>query len=58
VYFRIRLVVNYCSYLFGEKMINWVETFHYYVRLLKESDQNLTHNLIKWYQDRCRYHEA
>jgi len=39
-------------------MINWVETFHYYVRLLKESDQNLTHNLIKWYQDRCRYHEA
>lgn len=38
-------------------MINWQETFYYYVRLLKASDQNLTHQLIQWYQMCCRYHE-
>jgi hypothetical protein len=38
-------------------MTNWQETFQFYVKLLKISDQNLTHQLIQWYQDTCRYHE-
>ena len=37
-------------------MIDYVETLHYYVLLLKASNQNLTHQLIQWYQNRFRFY--
>ena len=37
-------------------MIDYVETFHYYVLLLKASEQDTTHNLIAWYQNRFRFY--
>jgi hypothetical protein len=37
-------------------MIDYVETLHYYVLLLQASEPDTTHNLIVWYQNRCRFY--
>jgi hypothetical protein len=37
-------------------MINWKETLHYYVELIRISDNHFTHDLILWYQEQCRFY--
>jgi len=37
-------------------MIDYIETLHYYVLLLKASEPDTIHNLIVWYQDNCRFY--
>jgi hypothetical protein len=38
-------------------MINYQECFQYYTQLLEVCDEHTTHQIVQWYQEKCRIYE-
>lgn len=37
-------------------MVNYIECFKYYQNLLLECDEQVTHDIVLWYQNKARFY--